>query len=65
MDDNRDLEEDYLRRLREAQERGDVRPVPLIDESRVCRSVKLLTVKQIERQALKLFITKEGLGGVR
>ncbi len=64
MDAMRDVEEDYVRQLREAQERGDRRPVPLIDESRVCSNVKLLTVKQIVRETAK-FLSREGLGAVR
>jgi hypothetical protein len=64
MQDMRDLEEDYLRRLREAQENGDKRHVPLIDETRICASGRIMTTKEITRETLR-FLTKEGLGGVR
>lgn len=63
MQDNRDLEEDYIRRLRLAQERGDTKRVLLIDESRV-RKGTFMTIKEITNEAHK-FLTREGLGAVR
>ena len=35
MDDCHKLDEDYVRRLKKAQESGDTSKVPLVDESRV------------------------------
>jgi hypothetical protein len=60
MYDNRDLEEDYVRRLRLAQESGDTRRVPRIDESRV-KYGTLLSTEAIVREARRfLFLTREG-----
>lgn len=66
MQDHRDLEEDYIRRLRKAQEAGDRRHVPFIDPERV-RHGRLLSTQEASEGAFKTFIrfiTKEGLGGV-
>lgn len=57
MYDYHDLEQDYVRRLREAQERGDSRPVPLIDESRV-RYGKIISVAEVIDEAFKLLTIK-------
>lgn len=68
MDDYRDLEQDYIRRLKEAQERGDTTHVPLIDEKRVCHVHRFMPVQAVRLDALKTmrkFLTREGLGGVR
>jgi hypothetical protein len=61
MDDMRDLEEDYVRRLREAQERGDTKRVPLIDDHRM-RKGKFLAIKEVIRDARRLL--NGHLGGV-
>ena len=58
MEDYRSLEEDYVRRLRLAQESGDRSPVPLIDESRVRIVKKLMSSRQAAEELLSILKEK-------
>lgn len=53
MDDDKELERDYVARLQRAQESGDKTPVPPIDESRV-RVGEIITVERVSGKAFGL-----------